>query len=330
MKNLTVELLSVASNADDLWQELHKEYNTSQLMVYMLPNYAHHIRLLGPFMSAQRIYIPKGVKYEYMQRGKLEGLLQQDYNLIKELKDEVQVEAHPQQNTQQNTQRNTQRSRTRRQSNYNISNSLQRALLNIHADVKMNTSSIPHNEHINFLNKVESSSWQNCAISNCLIENEIKLITLHRPMTTTLFDKVHQVATILGKEASDIKISGLHAHNIAIQKEGRGLNVRYNVLLSDKPSHLFDDEVAKIFKVGLLDIFPTLNKLTFSSSHPFIYRVEDSYRMAKNLYSDLHEESLNKNDDKQLNEVEKHINNLPIDAFENAVSSDNPIGSLEL
>ena len=95
------------------------------------------------------------------------------------------------------------------------------------------------------------------------------------------------------------------------------------------PTHLSTDEVKYIFSTGLYDIKELVKKINEDGTGGYIYEISSKYKMPEKFYQTLQEDFKVKEEQHHFQSAEENINDLPLEAFENAPTSDNPINSLD-
>ena len=178
--------------------------------------------------------------------------------------------------------------------------------------------------------------WQNVLIVNSLvIDADFGLTDRLRPFCLTDKMALDLFKSILDKskdeeDAGKKKISGLKAYDFTISRIGNGTKTKYNIVMSDAPSKTSGDNISNIFQESLVDLKKScfqINKVFSRNRQNFVFKVKDDYRMAVELMVSLSQERNEFIDKEHLEEIDKHIHELPDDAFDDDCS--NPINTIE-
>ena len=124
-------------------------------------------------------------------------------------------------------------------------------------------------------------------------------------------------------------LSGLFAHDISITRRGEALETRFEVDLKP-PTHLPENDLNIILGNGLIDIPTLLGELNKWHSSSYYYKKALDYRMPSEFTKVLLEERAHLEEDKPLEHVEEHLNDIPVEAFERRNNMREAIQSLEV
>ena len=322
----TVEILSEPHRVCDLWDEMYSEANVHKLILNYFPNSRFCVRLLGPFVGAERIYVPKitdpkiasfitpSIQIKLMRRDS------ESYQRVVEEINQYSKEVAPYQ------------PRKRRRTG---------GLFNPNED----RNSDPSKELTDvgsFIEKLYGNAkWQKVVLVNGFIKEEsvsfgaasgikIKIVPLFTTMVNSIFERSH----FRTSDVNDIRISGLCAYDLIITKEGAGMQSRVTGSLSESSTHLSKDHLDYIMGKGLLDIPSVVNEVNMRHQGPYYYRLNGSYKMSSELCGHLQDEFHCRQkyveENNHMKAIDEKINQLPLEAFENSESSLDAIGSLEI
>ena len=183
---------------------------------------------------------------------------------------------------------------------------------------------------IQYLSSLNSGSmtWQRCIMVNAYIREgsvtsggRLKILAL----TPSLSDAIMR-ATMNNNNAI---LSGLFAHDISITRRGEALETRFEVDLKP-PTHLPENDLNIILGNGLIDIPTLLGELNKWHSSSYYYKKALDYRMPSEFTKVLLEERAHLEEDKPLEHVEEHLNDIPVEAFERRNNMREAIQSLEV
>lgn len=327
----TIELLSCSKTSLDLWDNIYKDSLNKNPILYFMPNQSYKFRLIGPFIRAERIYVGRdnfnGVMGNCRETiDKINSILDGNSSLYEDetrkISDDRLAKAKKAKEAKNSTVvPDLNPVSIRRQPRVLAGAIRGGGFMNLDA---LSTNTYAGPEVSDLLYRIFTKiGWQKCVMVNALLkpQNMVQII----PFISSLCDGIFQTAP------RETKINGLFAHDIEIRKEGFGLNTQFHVDLSDKASGLSKKEVEGIMSDGLIDIEEVLKEhLRMKEGSSYIYRIISSYKMSKELNGEFIK-SVKKVDAKNhIDQVEDEINELPLEAFENQISLDNPIASLEL
>jgi len=347
----TVDVLKDPLTAYDAWDELNSEYNIKNYFLNFAPNATYVIRLLGPFIKAQRLYKPSTAIQSVIPDQVFNRVLRRNRHAFEESLDLV--------------------SRFFNDSNTaSLATSLDTTIIECKkgyiaaerlagehkspADATMFEGSC--RDFVMYLAKVfYRIGWQNVLLSNAYIKNDggiydnlnndgaegdleysyipnIRVVALSKMACLSLFRSLN---IIYGPYAQNARISGLYAHDISVSKSGRGYSTVFNMNITPTPKSLKPDEIQAIFKDKLLDMLTLMRECNEKSVGKYLYRSPSNYHMSDMWMSDLQKErdSLPNADDREgehYEELDRQINALPAEAFENREHARNPIRSLEI
>jgi hypothetical protein len=173
-----------------------------------------------------------------------------------------------------------------------------------------------------------SMTWQRCIMVNAYVREgsvtsggRLKILAL----TPSLSDAIMR-ATLNNSNAI---LSGLFSHDISITRRGEAMETRFEVDLKP-PSHLPESDLNIILGNGLIDIPILLGELNKWHSSSYYYKKALNYRMPSEFTKVLLEERAHLEEDKPLEHVEEHLNDIPGEAFERRNNMREAIQSLEV
>ena len=326
------EILSCPLTIEDAWTELYRDQNLHNLIVTLRANDSTVFRMIGPFVGAQRIFIPSIKSLETV-----EGFTDKDINIVNILKDINSPESK--------IQINKFRSVVERY--IKDIESTSNASFDIVPSFDSLTSSNPSSvQNINLQNPVirqikslvdllkimdGRKKWQDCLLVNVVVvnRNEIRVLPLFRSILGLLSE---ECLMNFSTRPQEVKINGLKAHDITIARKGMGpSDSNFKIKLSKKCDYLSDKNIRTILSEGLIDIPSLVNKLSNEiRGGKYYYRLKTSYKMPEELYKTMHEEYNIVSEKKHIDAILENISDIPLEAFENMQSLDSSIDGLEI
>jgi len=292
----TLQALSQPYTTGDLWDELNKDLNPYASLINFPNDQQFQVRFLGPFLHVRRLYVPNISLFE-------------KYNLdvptIGKTSPDVIGKILAQ-----------------------ISN--RKGTKPIQFSPTSEDMSSEACQFEQFLQKIyEGSGWQRCVMVNAFLLNSVLSNGLKIKVAPLIATLCQSIASRAGGN-SDTKISGLNAHDVFITRRGTGLKTKFEIGLSKKPSFLSEEDLRYVFSRGLLDIRSLLNN--FPVRHGgYLYKTSSNdYQMPDKFNAVLFKEMKSQEEDRQIEDVEKCINDLPLTAFENHNKMKSSINSLEI
>lgn len=172
-----------------------------------------------------------------------------------------------------------------------------------------------------------SNAGTKCIMSNAYIkegestvEPKIKIVTLTKSICTNIAES--------SSDAS-VKISGLRARDLVIQRKGSGLQTRFEVQLKTD-SFLSENAIKIVMANGLIDIIPTIKDLNRKNG-VFYYKFPCAeYKMPEELTKTVFSELKETEEIKHLSKADEKINDVPRSAFERLNKPMGAIDSLEV
>ena len=302
----TIEILSGFS-ANDLWEELDKEFRIPYSVLYLPNGVETRVRFLGPFAYVNRFYFPAFTKELSCS---LKDIVDLNIDAITKAKSDLE-----------------------NQVKHNFNNP---ALFSQYQKAIAILKDIMSKKII---------KWQRCILINVLVRSyapanysysssKIQIMALIPSLVHSVLNSMEiNGNSALGTEPSNNKISGILAHDFVFKKPAFSdpmIPVKSNTIVYKGPfSPLSNEEIEYILKNGLYDIpsFITHVNKKFSS---YYYRDCSDYKMPEKFMQSLIEESKNIHDNRHIEYAEEHLDEIPPDAFENKKNMNNSIGSLEI
>jgi len=337
MKNTrTVELLSCPQTSGDLWTEIYKEDSPNNFILSFIPDSTYTMRLLGPFISARRLYIPhSNVSASFVNSKQIEDIRNGNEKLYDEIMNKIKESLH-QMKPPKRTGKDIGKLIDEIDSESDFVDfrcpEPVPPSMNRRGQAYDNISLQEYEQLIGFLKALKrGSGWQKHILVNALIRSSNVSLPLSSKMViiVPLIKRLCQsIFNAVG--SSNIKINGLYAHDLTVRKSGRGLQTRYDVQLSRTPSHLPIEDVNQIFATGLLDIPSVIRDYAKNKFGGYMYKMNSDYKMSEEFFAYLEEEFPVKDEAVHFQRVEENINNLPEEAFENRINVNDAIGSLDI
>ena len=300
----TLQALSRPYTGGDLWDELNRDLKPLGSLLNFPNDQEFRVRFLGPFLHVRRLYIPRTnllAKYNF----DLSTIDKIELSTIKKINEQISY------------------------SNGSNGKKIQAYGDNYVGRWQRSHPAVPDIDRFKqFLDKlVEGRGWQRCIMVNSFLQdtsdniNRLKIAILNVTLCNSIVNQTNG--------NPDIKISGLNAHDVFITRRGMALNTNFEVKLSKKPNFLSEKDTEYIFSRGLLDIPSVIEGLPIREGG-YLYRIKSDYQMPSKFNDVLFKEMAAKEEDRQLIDVEKHIDDMPRSAFENFNKMSGSINSLEI
>lgn len=312
----TIEEISISKMPEDLWNELYKD-KSSQVILSFRKDTVYKMRLLGSFVSGSRIFLdPKHKFNEIMRPSELVQIIKGDSLLRSEIEKRI----------------------------LNSTPDVARRKLHVES---INDININHPQGQTILDKMNiiynlynKKNWQSVIFSNVTVIDTNSSFPIANPAIICLSKNLayQLLGEIVSKsknrdEALKKTISGLNAHDVLISRKGSGLNSKYTITISNKPTSLPAPLVSFIIKEGLWDIKKITNisnkKVINGNLTGFIYRINERYRASSDLMAEIFNQAQNIDDAEYMDLVEENLAELPPEALE-LDDKENTIESLEL
>lgn len=185
-----------------------------------------------------------------------------------------------------------------------------------------------HSTLLKYFKQIDTmSTWQKCIMVNAFVKSDpttvpaIKIMTITRTLCRNIMER-----TELNPNAI---LNGLYAQDISITRRGEGIRTRFEVNLLPGSS-LSEDQMRYVLSNELIDIPSLITELNRCSSSSYYYRKTTDYRMPPEFTKVLLEERSRIEEERHFENVEEHLNEIPIEAFERRNNMREAIGSLEV
>jgi len=344
-------ILNTASNGDELWDKVNFSFDTKQHHLYLVPDNTYKIRLLGPYLPLDRIFIPRKIFYGY------------DLEAIMKRKDIASISDLVSNLTKQS-----------------IEHKDSQIFVNGHSGLVSQLLSSINGKGKNgkiaaFLLRFfqpNSFNWSKCVLVNVmdLHTNALKILTISKPIATAI---VHALSAVEGDLQKKLDINGLFAHNLCLAKKvresrrnrnrernlGIGLyspnniphnssntstgrtssiwtqtfnafyppvpaeeedsftNYNYIVTIEGNASYLNDDHINMILKNSLFDL-KAFVETENAKLGTYYYQIRsNNYKMPDEYMQGLKDEIDIKIQEDHLLAIEEEIDTLPKEAFDN-------------
>jgi len=276
----------------DLWDEINREFSSTEYLFWPADGINYNLRLVGPFVFAQRFFLSSPLKF--VTDAELKSVLNGDQDAYKKVVEKARLWLPKKKSAASNALELLERM---------TANKWQRSIL------------------VNVMVRDALS-----------VPRKPKVLSLGENVWRTLTQKMIVDLECSESDFLNIKINGLQAHDILFSKRGQLLNSKYNISASKKPCTLTDAEINVLVSNGLVDILPllkALNKATIKKRKGYIYKAASKYVMPPQFCGYL-KEIADMEENQHLEQIEANIHELPPDAFDNSSQFNNPISSLEL
>lgn len=311
----TVELLSQSYTSGDLWDELNRELSPEQLILYPKAGITYSLRLLGPFVGVERLYVPRKSLRQYLSNNEIHQLIhtKSDISTSNVLK-AIGFDSS---------------------NNRNIRNMLKNIYNDKMSPVELDASR-PIIDILQFLYKLlEDKSRTQCIMVNslCMVEGQrksIQVVSLTIPIITSLFKLSAEMSETLKIKPENVVINGLYAHDIFLKRDARNKG-NIQVEINKQSSYLSTEDMEFILTKTLVDIPKLLDSLNESDSHSYIYSKNINYGVSRDVMLGMMDSYNIKLENEHYQVVEDADPRLlPRNAFEESEQIDNSIGYLEL
>ena len=354
MKTPSFEIISEQQTAGNLWEEVNREF---EFPVFNQPsNSTYRIRLLGPFIKAKRVYLPSELSYNdipdlKITRKDVVAILNGNYEVYSGIMDEIKgsvIELCKMEAQSRNEDTDPIRmdedllKGVQQVSRKNLDNRKRWKVTSEYSDKQPDTFKemrllLEYGKLLGVLHNKEK--WLDCILTNALIEIEnsdeivagpsrqIAILQLSKSMVDLIISHCRSIANMHDVDASDIKLSGLYAHDISLTKQGNGSDAKYIVQLESQPTHLPKDKTDFIFSEELYDISSVISAVNRNNDMRtgFLYSIEKKYKMPEEMYDTFQKDFQNGEKDIHHNEAYGDMSNLPKDAIDSSFDKDNPI-----
>lgn len=334
----TVEVLKIRNHSVDSWSELNTEYNLKNHFLIFPKNTRVSIRLIGPYLSTERIYVPSGIK-SVLSEQNFYGTLNRKMDHFEESIRKVNKYCG------NNNQVEIDSLVKSCLSNYSHG---ERAIWS----KKGNTRRVlPSNEYFNdmilfLLKSYYKIGWQKSVLSNAYVYDGFSYSEVSSNIRVSVFSwkSMTELCAVINKKRrknknKKINISGFFAYDLNVEKTGEGYSTELRMSLSDKPRLMSGQQVQAIFTERLIDMRSLLKDNNRNENTSYLYKIPKEYRVGEEIMSDFYKqiEDIKKtNNDTDVGEclhnaeLENQMQDIPIDHFENRPSYNRPINAIEV
>ena len=320
-KNMNaVDEINVSKDVSDIQNILSNLNPRNLILNYFIPGMEYNFRLLGPFVSVKRLYIPCSNNLTSIDLLKIFNGNEEYYNnVINELSERIKSKQGTQ--SKSNKEDNpTSMPHADRNTSWSWIRAAQTAALQPTRDSDTNDLST-------IMKLYNKKSWGNGIMVNAMLDPcDIKVLCLGPTMI-----KPMQECRVNGN------ISGLFAHNIRLRKNGSGMTSNYTIRFSDEPLLLDKDKIEFTYNNGLVDIkklIRDLNSLNLqqNTSHlpTYIYDKASDYKMSEELSNVIFKDFARQEESKHFERVDENISEIPKDSFEGWQEVNNAMVGIEL
>lgn len=308
----TVELLSHSHTAGDLWDELHKDIKPENSVLCPEPGKTYTLRLLGSFIEARRLYIPRKNLRKYLSLEEIDQLV---FTKSKEITEKTleSIGIH--------------------RKDISLKDILTK--LSDTASSAEKKATHPILGIVQFLYKlIENPSWTRCILVNVLgsaigDHQGIYMLPLTDHTVAPLFKSTIKIARSKKIKPEGVRINGVYAHDIFLKIDARD-RFSHNIDIDPKASFLSSEAIDFILSTGLIDIPKLLPILNESRNHCFLYNTPINYRITNDIMLDMVDIANMELENEHYHAVEEtNPRDLPLNAFDDD-EVDNSIGYLEL
>jgi len=349
-----VEELKYNKNLTDLRNSFFEEDNPSKIFLNLYNGQQFDVRLLGPFVKARKIFIDTEKYYDYFSKDEVTKILNGDeatYNsVITKIVSMMPKSTGTYGNAKVKIDQSWQNHITKNPLNpANLEE--QKELLRTEAD--------------SLIRKIwVEKSWQKCILSNVLVRNNTQTTGAKLRLFSISNSNISEILTQISaarKNINNANISGLFAHDIQFSKIMPPLtptrhahtelipetNNRYVVFRSDPmpispksyvqtavrlskdQTLLKKDEIEFVFSMGLWNIMKVVEDSNAILKKGYYFKIISDYKMDQSLFEDM-KVQYNHDEEQHFEQVEEDINDIPEEAFENRIDTNNPIESLDI
>lgn len=324
-----IEEICMSHKVKDLWGDVISP-NWDDPFIRFTPDSTLRIRLLGPILEGRSFYLsPKLNLIKYLEGKEIYDLIRHNLH-IEELHKRI----------------------------YNSCPDIAKNKLHVESFDDINPMNAEGQMILQILNTTsriqQSSSWKNVTFSNAVFlngegESNLQALDARNPSIVVLNGSMKKsLAKALSekneenakKSFIEYPISGLHAYDLNITRNGEGLKTQYSVSLSKNPYSLSFGSIELILREQLWDIKKIIKQqnkkvlLNPKRLQGFIYRLNSDYKIPNSFIGNVSKEkNEEKNeldqDEANAKEIEKKLHELPSSLLgENKYQ--NTIGSLEI
>jgi len=312
----TVELILSPHTTHDIWDELHNDINPNDVILKISPTTSYRMRLIGPFISTQRIFVPPIIRSSFSNE-KLVKIFNQDSVAVTEasevilklnLKGKLKEDAF---------------SFINKGNNFGQRCAISNVLLKS-GDSNFTLKVFPMNWTICQL--LYSKGGENARISGLNARDII--IRKEYPRTNLPIQPQLQPASLFGYGHVSRTNAYINEYNSSWQNAP---NCRPNFDVDIKEESLLTQpQIDYIMQRGLFDIPKILSDINKSKTGSYVYRKVSKYHMPKELNDVIFADMAKIEERKHIEKVEEDILELPISSFENAKRMRGSINCLEV
>lgn len=355
MSKDVTEILSCPLNVTDIWTEFNRNLNVRDQMLKIVPGEIAVLRMLGPFVGAQRMFIPSVENTGVCENPEVMSIAYEKnpavlLSKIQSVRSKIVAAVR---------ERPTRFFRSQMAKSYgNFAQCSDSTILALLPQMDSDPAPVPRHRNtqrldpylassadgdrtsplkqvkslVDFLSIMEGDrNWQDCVLVNVMrVEHDqIRVFCLFRTIIDSLIADCRRINR---RAPHTIILNGLKASNISVSRQGLGpRNSNFQVTISRECEFLSPRAVSKIFSDGLIDIpsfVERLNEKSYNGSYH--YRVKSSYRMPEEFYGAINEEYSRMMEKSHVDGIDEDISEVPKEAFENMKDIHNPIANLEL
>jgi len=335
----TIELLAENMTANDLWNDTIDQRPS---FMFFNDNQEHKLRFLGPFVQAERFYVPTfALDFHEQDRITQKDYINGNTPLFKEIFNNAQDAVMKKMELYCPRVVNV--------DSVNFLNKLNEAIMALGGKVNDEGGEIPfgllpppprdsrrsqprthdardrrhaaelmgYKSLIHFLNLAMSGKrWQNCRLINAFSEADktIRICAVAGNLSNSIGTAVMKHTSKYHVEYKDVKLSGIFGHDLTISKSGHGKTSTHEVRLSKEPSYLKEEDIRFILNRGLIDI-PEFLKQDSPTRH-YIYRSITNYKMPDELCAFILEDVKRYGATKESECIHEQFGDLPESALE--------------
>jgi len=309
----TIELLSHSYTAADLWDEFHKDIRSESSVLYPEAGRTYTLRLLGSFVDARRLYVPRKNLRKYLSSEEIDQLI---FTKSKDISNK------------------TLETMGIHRKGISLKDLLTK-LSDSTASPAERQATHPILDVVRFLYKlIEDPSWPRCILVNVLgsaigERTGIYMLPLTDQTVTPLFKNIVKIARRKKIKPEDVRINGVYAHDIFLKSNTHD-KFSYDIDIDPKASFLSSEAIDFILSKGLIDVPKLLPLLNESRNHYFLYNTAVNYRVTNDIMLDIVDIANMELENEHYHAVEEtNPRDLPPNAFDDE-EIDNSIGYLEL
>jgi len=353
-----VEELKYNKNLTDLRNSFFEEDNPSRIFLNLYNGQQFDVRLLGPFVKARKIFIDTKKYYDYFSKDEVIKIFNGDeatYNsvitkIVSMMPKSMGAYGNAKVKTDQSFGDLNYVSTSSLKPSNPVNYEGQNELLRSEAD--------------SLIRKIwVEKSWQKCILSNVLVRNNTQTtgakLRLFSISNSNISEIVSQISAAR-KNIDNVNISGLFAHDIQFSKIMPTISTRHAhtelipetnnpyvvfrsdpmpispkpyvktaVRLSKDQTLLKKDEIEFVFSMGLWNIMKVVEDSNAILKKGYYFKIISDYKMDQSLFEDM-KVQYNHDEEQHFEQVEEDINDIPEEAFENRIDTNNPIESLDI